>query len=133
MAAPAQLARPLDPPPRGLGVGPRPYALPPLLTLVGSPLEPAHRLEKLRRDRLDIRSVGQLRIGHDRGWIRIEQDDPKPLLLENAARLIGGQTSAVSHRRAKVIVGVYRPGAVLVLKVDYQLGGTHQRLMVLNL
>ena len=61
-AAAAQLARALDPPPRGLGVGPRADALPPLLALVGRPLEPAHRVEpahELVVQREEVLDVGR--------------------------------------------------------------------------
>ena len=37
------------------------------------------------RDRLDIGGVGQLRIGHDRRRVRIDQDDPIALLLQRLA------------------------------------------------
>ena len=36
-------------------------------------------LDDLRRDRLDIGGVGQLRIGHDRRRVRVDQDDPVAL------------------------------------------------------
>ena len=43
----AELARALDAPPRGLGVGALPDAPAPLLAFVGGPLEPADRVEPL--------------------------------------------------------------------------------------
>src|SRR5690606_29266176 len=44
-------------------------------------------LDHFRRDRLDVGGVGQFRVGHDRGRVRIDQDDPVALGLERLARL----------------------------------------------
>ena len=41
----------------------------------------------LGRDRLDVGGVGQLGIGHDRGRVRVHQDDAIALLLQRLARL----------------------------------------------
>ena len=41
----------------------------------------------LRRDRLDIGRVRQIRVGHDGGRIGIDQDDPVALVLERLAGL----------------------------------------------
>ncbi len=43
--------------------------------------------DDLRRDRLDVRGVGQLRIGHDRRRIGIDEDDPVALGLQSLAGL----------------------------------------------
>ncbi len=44
-------------------------------------------LDVLRRDRLDVGGVGELRVGHDRGRVAVDQDDPQTLLAQHAARL----------------------------------------------
>src|SRR5262249_12944396 len=46
--------------------------------------------DDLRGDRLDVGSVGQIRIGHDRGRIGVDQDDPVALRLERLAGLRAG-------------------------------------------
>ena len=46
--------------------------------------------DDLRRDRLDIGGVGQIRVGHDRRRIGVDQDDPVALLLERLAGLGAG-------------------------------------------
>ncbi len=46
--------------------------------------------DDLRRDRLDIGGVGQIRIGHDRRRIGIDQDDPVALVLQRLAGLGAG-------------------------------------------
>jgi hypothetical protein len=46
--------------------------------------------DHLRRDRLDIGRVGQIRIGHDRRRIGIDQDDPIALGLQRLAGLRAG-------------------------------------------
>ena len=43
--------------------------------------------DDLRRDRLDIGPVGHVRIGHDRGRVRIDQDDPIAFLAQRLAGL----------------------------------------------
>jgi hypothetical protein len=43
--------------------------------------------DDLRRDRLDVGRVGQIRIGHDRGRVGIHQHDPVALGLEGLAGL----------------------------------------------
>ncbi len=43
--------------------------------------------DHVRRDRLDIGGVGELRVGHDRGRVRIHQHDPVALVLERLAGL----------------------------------------------
>ena len=47
-------------------------------------------LDDLRRDRLDIGRVGQLRVGHDRRRVRVDQDDPVAFVLQRLARLRAG-------------------------------------------
>ncbi len=44
-------------------------------------------LDDVRRDRLDIGGVGQLRVGHDRRRVRIDQHDPVAFGFEGLARL----------------------------------------------
>jgi hypothetical protein len=44
----------------------------------------------LRRDRLDIGGVGQLRVGHDGGRIGVDQHDPVTLVLQRLDRLGAG-------------------------------------------
>ena len=39
-------------------------------------------LDDLWQDRLDIGRVCQIRIGHDRGWVRVHEDDPVALGLQ---------------------------------------------------
>src|SRR6266446_1288893 len=64
---------------------------------------PAHRWQKrvrffsnndgfdhFRRDRLDVSAIGELRIGHDRGRIRIYQHDLIALFAQRLARLHAG-------------------------------------------
>ena len=46
--------------------------------------------DDLRRDRLDVGGVGEVRIGHDRRRIGIDQDDPVAFLLERLAGLRAG-------------------------------------------
>ncbi len=46
--------------------------------------------DDLGRDRLDIGRIRQLRIGHDRGRIGVDQDDPVALLLQRLHRLRAG-------------------------------------------
>ncbi len=46
--------------------------------------------DDLRRDRLDVGGVGQVRVGHDRGRVRIHQHDPVALFLERLAGLGAG-------------------------------------------
>ena len=46
--------------------------------------------DDLRRDRLDIGGVGQIRIGHDGRRIGVDQDDPVALVLERLAGLRAG-------------------------------------------
>ena len=46
--------------------------------------------DDLGRDRLDIGRVGQIRIGHDRRRIGIDQDDPVALVLQRLAGLGAG-------------------------------------------
>ena len=59
--------------------------------IVGSSASGRSRSMTLRhplgRHRLDVGPVGQLRVGHDRRRIRVDQDDPVALLLERAHRL----------------------------------------------
>ena len=42
--------------------------------------------DHLRRDRFDIGGVGQLRVGHDRRRVGVDQDDPVALVLQRLAR-----------------------------------------------
>ena len=44
-------------------------------------------LDDLGRDRLDVGPVGHLGVGHDRGRVRVDQDDLVPLLAQRLARL----------------------------------------------
>lgn len=37
--------------------------------------------------RFDVSGISHIRVGHDSGWIRIDQDDAIALLFEDAARL----------------------------------------------
>ena len=46
--------------------------------------------DDLRRDRLDIGRIRQLRIGHDRGRVGIDQDDAIALFLQRLDRLRAG-------------------------------------------
>ena len=46
--------------------------------------------DDLRRDRLDIGGVGQLRVGHDRGRVGVDQHDPVALGLERLHGLGAG-------------------------------------------
>ena len=41
--------------------------------------------DDLGRDRLDVSGIGQIGIGHDRGWIRIDQHDAIALGFERLA------------------------------------------------
>ena len=47
-------------------------------------------LDELRGDRLDVGGVGDLRVGHDRGRVGVDQDDPQALGLEDPAGLGAG-------------------------------------------
>ena len=49
-----------------------------------------HLLDELRRDRLDVRRVRELRVGHDRGRVGVDQDHPDALGLEHPAGLGAG-------------------------------------------
>ena len=44
-------------------------------------------LDDLRRDRLDVRAVGHLGVGHDRGRVGVDQHDLVALLAQGLARL----------------------------------------------
>ena len=44
----------------------------------------------LRRDRLDVGGVGELRVGHDRRRIGVDQDDPVALVLQRLEGLRAG-------------------------------------------
>jgi hypothetical protein len=46
-----------------------------------------NELDELRRDRLDVRPIRELRIGHDRGRIGVDEDDLIPLFLQRLRRL----------------------------------------------
>ena len=48
------------------------------------------RLDDLGGDRLDIGGVGELGIGHDRGRVGVDQDDPQALLTQDPAALRAG-------------------------------------------
>ena len=54
------------------------------------PLLGDHHLDELRGDRLDVGGVGELRVGHDRRRVGVDQDDPEPLGLEHPAGLGAG-------------------------------------------
>ena len=45
------------------------------------------RLNHLPGDRLDVGRIGEVRIGHDGGRVRVHQDHPHALLTQHAARL----------------------------------------------
>ena len=47
-------------------------------------------LDHLRRDRLDVRPRRKLRVGHDRGRVRVHEHDPVALAAECPARLHAG-------------------------------------------
>ena len=47
-------------------------------------------LEHFRRQRLDVGPVGQLRVGHDRRRVAVDQDDLEPLVAQRLARLRAG-------------------------------------------
>ncbi len=49
--------------------------------------DPGHHF---RRDRLDVGCVRHLRIGHDGGGVRVDQDDPVALFLQRLAGLSAG-------------------------------------------
>ena len=49
-----------------------------------------HLVEHLDGERLDVGRVGELRIGHDRRRIRVDEDDAQALLAERLARLGAG-------------------------------------------
>jgi hypothetical protein len=44
-------------------------------------------LDVLGRKRLDVGGVGELRVGHDRRRVRVDQADPEALLAQHPARL----------------------------------------------
>ena len=47
-------------------------------------------LDELRGDRLDVGGVGELRVGHDRRRVGVDQDDPQALGAQHAAGLGAG-------------------------------------------
>ena len=49
-----------------------------------------HLLDELGGDRLDVGRVGELGVGHDRGRVGVDQDDPDALGLEHPAGLGAG-------------------------------------------
>src|SRR5699024_2211033 len=51
------------------------------------PLRGDDRADDLRVDRLDVGGVGDLRIGHDRGRVGVDEDDPQALLAQHPAGL----------------------------------------------
>ena len=48
------------------------------------PLAVDDPLEEVGRQRLDVRRVGQLRVGHDRRGVRVDEDDPVALAAQRA-------------------------------------------------
>ena len=48
------------------------------------------RLDHFRRDRLDIGAIGELRIGHDRGRVRVHQHDLVAFFAQRLAGLHAG-------------------------------------------
>ena len=44
----------------------------------------------LRRQRLDVGAVGELRVGHDRRRVAVDEDDLEPLGAQRLARLRAG-------------------------------------------
>jgi hypothetical protein len=51
------------------------------------PLLDDDRLDDLGGDGLDVRRVGEARVGHDRGRVRVHEDDAHPLGAQHAAGL----------------------------------------------
>jgi len=49
-----------------------------------------NHLDNLGRDRLDVRAIGQFRIGHDGGRVAVDQNDLVALPPENLAGLGAG-------------------------------------------
>ena len=47
-------------------------------------------VDELGRDRLDVGGVGELRVGHDRRRVGVDEDDPQALVLEHPAGLRAG-------------------------------------------
>jgi len=47
-------------------------------------------LDDLGRDRLDVGAVGELRVGHDRGRVGVDEDDAVALLAQGLAGLDAG-------------------------------------------
>ena len=43
--------------------------------------------DRFERDRLDVRAVGELRVGHDRRWVGVDQHDAVAVLPQGLARL----------------------------------------------
>ena len=54
------------------------------------PLALDDALEELRRQRLDVGRVGELRVRHDRRRVRVDEDDPVALALQRADGLRSG-------------------------------------------
>ena len=54
------------------------------------PLALDDQLDELRRHRLDVRPIRELRIGHDRGRIGVDEDDLVALFLQRLRRLRAG-------------------------------------------
>jgi hypothetical protein len=48
------------------------------------------RLDDLGRDRLDVGGIGELGVGHDRGRVGVDQDDPETFLTQDPAGLRSG-------------------------------------------
>ena len=48
------------------------------------------RLDDLPGDRLDVGGVGEVRVRHDRRWIRVDEDDSHALLTQHSAGLRAG-------------------------------------------
>ena len=54
------------------------------------PLPRDDRLDRLDRERLEVDGVGDLRVGHDRGRVRVDEDRPDALGAQGAAGLRAG-------------------------------------------
>jgi hypothetical protein len=62
------------------------------------------RLDHFGRNRLDVGPVGKLRIGHDRGRVRVHQDDGVAFLAQGFAGLDAGiieLTALADHNRSR--------------------------------
>src|SRR5690606_8628046 len=68
------------------------------------PLALDDALDPFRRDRLDVGPIREIRIGHDRGRIAVDEDDPVALFLQGAHGLCTGVVELAAlpdHDRAR--------------------------------